>query len=380
LSTELRKGASLFVALYYYLRGSIGFSLIVGGISLRLSHGKEQGLRAFGLLYVAVGALISMSALDPILELPVDLDNLLYQGFMCFGGLSIVDIALFLFGSEQRSGGRSTLRKAGIAYGALLVILPFLDYALRLEPGISNVEDSLIRAPIHAAAIQAAYIWPIAASIAATLIARWKPSDISGEHAETRQLRLSLVILCAFIAATLLGLLFSWRAFYRVGHLVLDLLLLAGYFYVVAHPRTLMRMRIEIGQEHAKRLLISDEESALIEKRLAAIAEKPQAVFDENFDLRRLAALVGVPPYRLSTYFGSKAGLSFPVWRNRLRIDYVRSRMAERPDLTILEISVEAGYRSKTSLNEQFARIVGTSPSEYRRSLKRGGEKGRPVL
>jgi AraC-like DNA-binding protein len=45
--------------------------------------------------------------------------------------------------------------------------------------------------------------------------------------------------------------------------------------------------------------------------------------------------------------------------------------MAERPDLTILEISLEAGYRSKASFNEQFGKIVGMSPSEYRRSLNR---------
>ena len=50
-------------------------------------------------------------------------------------------------------------------------------------------------------------------------------------------------------------------------------------------------------------------------------------------------------------------------------MDYVLVRMAERPDLTILDISLEAGYRSKATFNEQFTRIVGMNPSEYRRCL-----------
>ena len=380
MSGILNKEAALFEELYFYLRGSIGFSLVVGGLSLRLAHKNEAGLRAFSAIYLSSGALFSMSALDPLLKLQVDFDNVLYQGLLCCIGLALIDIALYLFGSEQKAGGRFALKRFGIGYAAFLAFLPFLDYALGLEPAIANVEDPLLRAPLHAFSNQAAYAWPIFATIAALRMARWKPADISGKLPEERRLLSSLALVCLDIAAILIGSLLAWKAFYRAGHLVLELLLLAGCFYVVHNPRALMRLRSEIGKEHAKRLLISGAEANLIEKRLAAIAVKPQAVFDEDFDLKRLAALVGVPPYRLSTYFGSKAGLSFPVWRNRLRIDYVRSRMAERPDLTILEISVEAGYRSKTSLNEQFARIVGTSPSEYRRSLERGRAKGRPVL
>jgi AraC-like DNA-binding protein len=40
--------------------------------------------------------------------------------------------------------------------------------------------------------------------------------------------------------------------------------------------------------------------------------------------------------------------------------------MVERPELSILEISIEAGYKSKTAFNAQFSKIVGMSPSEYR--------------
>ncbi|HOX32728.1 MAG TPA: helix-turn-helix domain-containing protein [Spirochaetales bacterium] len=371
MSEFFNKEAALFEELYFYVRGCIGSSLVVGGLSLRLAHKKERGLRAFGAMYLSIGALFTMSALDPILELPVDLDNLLYQSLMCYQGIVLIDIALYLFGNEQKAGGRSILKRAGLGYAALLVLLPLLDYALGLESNRSNVEDSLLRAPLHAAAIQAAYAWPIAATIAALRIARWKLADITGKTHEEKRLLSALGLVILDIAAILIGLALSQRFLYRLGHLLLELLLLGGYLYVVHNPRALMRLRSEIGQEHARRISLGEDEAALIEKRLASIADKAQAVFDEGFDLRKLAALIGIPPYRLSAYFSSRRRLSFPAWKNKLRIEYVRARMAQRPDLTILEISVEAGYRSKTTFNEQFARIVGMSPSDYRRSLSR---------
>jgi len=361
----------MFDALYECLRGAIGFSLIVGGASLRLAHAKERGLGAFGGLCLAVGALFSMSALDSFARLPVDLDNLVFQSLMLVLGLAVIDISLYVFGPERNSGGRKRLARAGAAYAAALAVLPLLDYALGLGSSIANVEDGLVRGPVHAAATNAAYLWPIAATIASIRIARWKPADVASTHPESRRLIIAFRAILLVLAAILASLFLSLRIPYRLAHLVLELLLLAMYFYVVKNPRALMRLRAEIEKEGGRRLSLGEEEAALIEKRLEGIAEKREIVLDEGFDLRRLAELLGLPAYRLSAFFGSRLGTSFPAWRNRLRIDYVRERMAERPDLTILEISLEAGYRSKASFNEQFGKIAGMSPSEYRKTLGR---------
>lgn len=361
----------MFDALYEYLRGATGFSLIVGGVSLRLANAKERGPRAFGALCLAVGALFSMSALDSVARLPVDLDNLVFQGLMLVLGLAVLDVSLYVFGQERHSGDRRRLARSGMAYEAALVLLPLLDYALGWGPSFGNVEDGLVRGPLHAVAMGAAYLWPIAATIVSICIARWKPADVASSHPESRRLIAAFRSINLVLAAILASLLLSLRLPYRLGHLALELILLAMYFYVVKNPRALMRLRSEIEKEHGRRLSLGEEEAALIERRLAAIAAKRELVLDEGFDLRKLAELLGLPSYRLSAFFGSRLGTSFPAWRNRLRVDYVRERMAERPDLTILDISLEAGYRSKASFNEQFGKIVGMSPSEYRRSLNR---------
>jgi AraC-like DNA-binding protein len=361
--------------LYNYLRGAIGFTLLIAGASLRMSSAKERGIRAFGGLYIAGGALFTMSALDRVIRLPVDIDNLILQAFLFVMGLSLLDVALFLFGSERHKGGRRILVRVGAVYEALLVLLPLLDYVLGFGSLLGNVEDSIERQPLHALAIEAGYGWPIFASLVAIAIARWKPADIAGTHRETHRFIVILCVLVPLLLGILAALALSIRPAYMIGHTCLELSLVAYYLHIVKDPSSLTRLRQEIGQEHqARSLKLGENEAGLIKERLARIeASQREAILDEGLNLKKLAGLIGVPPYRLSAYFGSRLSTSFPAWRNAIRISYVRERMEERPDISLLDISLEAGYRSKGTFNEQFSRIVGMSPSEYRRKL---GERG----
>lgn len=366
----------MFNALYMYFRGAVGFSIVLAGISMLISHRGERALRAFGNLCIAAGALYTMSALDSLCQLPVDLDNLAFQALMLALGISLLDIALYLFGNERHAGGRRKLVRAGIVYESALVLLPLLDYAFGLEAAFRDVEDSLVRGPIHAIAVQAGCAWPLAATGVALRIARWKPADIAGGHRETRKLVLVFRILLPFLGAIILSLVLSFRLPYEVGQVILEFLILAWYLYVVRNPRSLMKLRVEIGKEHAQRRKLQEPEIALIEKRLAEITARKDFILQEGLDLQKLAKLIGIPPYRLSIFFSSRLATSFIAWRNRLRVEYVCARMLERPDLTIPDISLEAGYRSKATFNTQFSRIVGMNPSEYRG--KHGGATEKP--
>ncbi len=366
----------LFDALYGYFHGAIGLSLGLSGLSILIVHRGERGLGAFGYLYCSIGALYAMSALDSVGQLPVDLDNLLFQGLILILGLSLIDISLYIFGNERSVKGRKALVLVGIGYELALVLLPLLDYAFGFDARFGNVEDSLVRGPIHAAAINAAYAWPLAAAGIALFIARWNPVDISGSHAETKRLIHAFFVLIPCMALLFVSLALSWKVSYRIAQLSLQLLLVAWYLYVVKHPRFLMKLRVEIGEEHAQRLRLGDQELALMRKRLEALASGRKALLKEDLDLHKLAKLIGVPAYRLSIFFSDHLSTTFIAWRNRTRIEYVCSRLLESPELTILDVSIEAGYRSKASFNAQFARIAGMSPSEYRARRGAGPRPG----
>jgi len=377
---ESREVTAVNDALYHYLEGSMGFGLVTCGILSLVAKGRERSFRALGCLYIAVGSLFSMSALGPIDRLPMSLDNLVYQALMLVIGLSLLDLFLYLFGDERRVGTGRRLMVAGAIFEASLVVLPLLDYLPGHGPVVLNIEDGLERGPLHALAIQAGYAWPIVATIAALFLARWRPRDVTAEHPGTSHFVRGCLFLVPLFILILLSLSLSLELPYRLGQLLLESLLFAFFLYVARNPRFLLRLRTEIGEEHSRRLCLSPDEITLIEERLSSLSTRLEIMNDESLDLKTLAGHVGVPAYRLSIYFSSCLGTTFPAWRNRLRIDYVLARMAERPDLTILDIYLEAGYRSKATFNEQFAKIVGMSPSEYRRQLSAAASGKRPAV
>ncbi len=179
-------------------------------------------------------------------------------------------------------------------------------------------------------------------------------------------LAVALVLLTALVSVAIRA-----QVLYRAAHVALELFMLTWYLYIVRHPDSFRRMRQQIETEHARRFSLSEHEVTRIKERLALLATRKDVISDDSLDLPSLARRVGVPAYRLSQYFSAHLSTTFPAWRNMLRVDYVRVRMAERPDLPIIEIALDAGYNSKGAFNTQFSRIVGMRPSDYRRSLTR---------
>jgi AraC-like DNA-binding protein len=112
---------------------------------------------------------------------------------------------------------------------------------------------------------------------------------------------------------------------------------------------------------------LSDGEAAIIAERLAALADDGSTMFDPDLDITKLAKRLRLPAYRLSNYFNTRHGSSFPSWLNGIRVERAR-RLLLAEDRSILQIAEESGFGSKAAFNVQFKRIVGMSPSEYRRA------------
>ena len=372
--------AGLFESLYFFFRGAIGFSLLVAGLSFVISPKKERCLHAFGSLFAAVGALFTWSALDPILRLQVDIDNFFYLLLMYAVSQSFLEIALFLFGNERHKGQKRRAYLLGAAYYAVLCLLPFLDYLLGWKTGTRSVEDGILRGPIHEGAILAAYAWPILVIVISLKIARWRPSDVPRTSPETKRLLRGLRLVAIFLSIALAAQALEYKFLYQAAHLLIQVTMLAGYLVIIRYPDTFLMVRAQIGKEHARKFTLGKEEAAKIHAALHGIASDPAILGDDALDLPALAERIGVPSYRLSHYFNARLSTSFSSWINAQRIAYVQKRMLERPNLGILEIALEAGYKSKTTFNTQFARIVGMSPSDFRRSHERSCMKKRSVL
>jgi AraC-like DNA-binding protein len=356
---------------YQLYRGAAGFSLLMAGVSMLIAPGAARPRRSLGLFFAALGALFCMSALDPITRLPRDASAPIVVCLIGVLSVSLLGLAVYLFGDERRKGD---LRKAAIAVAAVsaaLVLAPLLDYPLGWGAAAASIEDGNALPPLHAAADALIYVLPIASCVFAFAIARWSPMDVSARQPDVRTLLGGVAAAGLILLAALIAVAIGSRPLYRGAHALLQTLMLGWYLYAVRHPDALTSIRREIRARHAQRLTLDDQEAAVIGRRLEAATSRVEVVLDDAFSLAALARAVGTPSYRLSRYFNSRLRTTFPAWRNALRIRYVQRRLVERPDLPITAIAIEAGYASKTAFNEQFRRVSGMRPSEYRRRLGR---------
>lgn len=149
----------------------------------------------------------------------------------------------------------------------------------------------------------------------------------------------------------------------------LDIAFLSFYFLYDILRRYLARRHESAPDSDRGTLLLDDpREIAMIEERVEKALSQPATLGRPDLDMRALAAIVKIPPYRLSIWFNTCLKSTFSEHLNARRIERMQALMLEHPERTILDIAMEAGYASKSVFNEQFRRLTGMSPSEWRRA------------
>ena len=312
--------------LYTFLRGASGFTFAVIGIGFLVEPKKKRVHKAFGALYLALGMIFLLSYLGGYWIMPLVLDN-----FFIIAIVYTISQALFEI----------------------------------------SVEDSRPMAPFQLVSSIGVYAWPVAISVISMRAGRWHVDDLPRGPGATRMILTgvaSLVVLFGFIG---MALLFSSQSLYRLGHTILELMMLALYFFYKANPDVFLEARKEIGTQHKRRKHLEPKEIIRIQNRLDHLVLAENVHTRPELDLRSLSKKLNLPSYRISTYFNTVLGMSFPEWLNSVRIDHVRRLLASNSDMSILEISIEAGYSSKAVFNNQFLKQTGMSPSEYKAGISK---------
>lgn len=360
-------------ALYYYLRSAIGFSLLVMGAAFRVEPGKDEGYRYFGILFLAVGGLFTLSALDPLFHLPEAAGFPIVVVLILILSQALLGEFAYLFGDIPLDRKRMTV--IGAAWSLLLCLIPYLDDLFGWRVVAVSVEDDAALGPLHAAASVAIYAWPIFVSIAA-LKSR---SPLRSLRAKSRTLRVfSLFVAAASIVLLVIGIasFLGTERLYRAAQTTLEAILLVWFFAIKARPDCFERVHGDIQRYQEETLAMDEAEAAAIAAKLAKLANDGKVLFDPDLSLAGLARCINVPPYRLSFYFNRRLRTSFPIWINGFRTEWVGRRLLAEPKRGILDIAMDAGYASKTVFNEQFRRAYGVSPREFRRNAARGEAAG----
>ena len=118
--------------------------------------------------------------------------------------------------------------------------------------------------------------------------------------------------------------------------------------------------------ELAGRILLEQQaaEPAAITKAKQYILEN----LDEPLKLDDVAAQVRVSPFYFCKLFKSTTGMTFTEFVNRQRIERAKRRLLD-PSERITEIAYDIGYQSLSQFNRSFLRIVGESPTQFRKRM-----------
>jgi len=89
----------------------------------------------------------------------------------------------------------------------------------------------------------------------------------------------------------------------------------------------------------------------------------------EHASLGEVARQLCVPRRHLSLSINTVYGESYSKRMNRLRVAEAKKLMQENPEKTVTQIMYDAGFRTKSSFNNEFKSFEGQTPSQYKKSL-----------
>lgn len=106
-------------------------------------------------------------------------------------------------------------------------------------------------------------------------------------------------------------------------------------------------------------------------ERFSATREWALEHLDEHLSIELLARNASVSQRTFSRRFREETGYAPMQWVMRARIDVARE-LLENSDFAIDEIAMRVGLGSGANLRQFFRRVLGTTPSEYRRTFTQG--------
>lgn len=159
----------------------------------------------------------------------------------------------------------------------------------------------------------------------------------------------------------------AWADYYLIYAAVAAWVCVVGWFSLaqppVAEPMVAApgARPAEAGEEDPR----FDE----VEARLAQLMSAQALYREPALGIAQVARRSGYPEYLVSAVINRRLGGNFWEYVNRYRVEAVRARLADAADRrSILEIAYEAGFTSKSTFNSAFKRLVGRTPSDYRRA------------
>jgi AraC-like DNA-binding protein len=130
-----------------------------------------------------------------------------------------------------------------------------------------------------------------------------------------------------------------------------------------------------LHQRYEKSTLTLERSDTYLQKLLDLMnTEKPY--LDGDLTLQKLAKALSVSPHHLSQTINEQLNQNFFDFINTYRIEEAKRMLRDpgKKHYSILAVSEEVGFNSKSAFNAAFKKHVNMTPSEFRKTIESNGQ------
>jgi AraC-like DNA-binding protein len=356
---------------------AICVGVFLGLLLISLARGNKTGNRLLGILLLA----FSFSITGFLIERT---DTTAQYPYL----LGLSQIVLFIFGPLFYFYVKVlTKRKFSFRENHYLHFLPFLFLLIYKIPFIiKNGPEKL--ALIHSPAFRLENIAILVLQIIHLFLYIFFTNKLIGRHerkikstmSSIDKINLRWLRMGIYFFAGVFGLMFVFTMLFFAGIDLFSLfnvivpvsvsiiISIIGY-YGLKQPIIFPGNEEKIHRKKYKKSKLNDELSEEYLKNLLCYMDKEKPYLQNNLTLNKLASTLGITPHHLSQIINENLNQNFFDFINQYRVKEAQ-KMLENPQgqlLTILAISEEVGFNSKTAFNTAFRKTVKMTPSEYRK-------------
>ena len=115
-----------------------------------------------------------------------------------------------------------------------------------------------------------------------------------------------------------------------------------------------------------------DKPNELAVEQVKKGMETEKLYLEQNLNIEEFANRIDIPVRDVSNVINKHFGTNFFEFMNSYRVEEAKRLLADpgNSELTILDILLQSGFNSKSAFHRFFKRLVGMSPTEYRKQCQ----------
>ena len=164
-----------------------------------------------------------------------------------------------------------------------------------------------------------------------------------------------------------------------MSYINISFLLILGYalsYIVVSEPKTLCLAQERQGLGGFKKYEKSKLTKSIAKNnisKLNTIMETEKPYLNSEFNMSTFSKLSGLTHHEISETLNGLIGQTFNDYVNNYRVEEFKqlATKKEYKNFSILALSFEAGFKSKSTFNASFKKITGETPSQYLKTIQK---------